>query len=154
MLPALIFSQSTHPRASHIQPRMVRAVDLIAREGAHAQLPPHVSTLLGLTIEKECPVMQRAMRTGDLVQGFNVSTANENDVIIFTVNEKKKDQTLYLTSAAGRLRRVVVVEAGVGRVGRITEQNRKDFEKEKQLWLERLAPARTPQAPAKSPAHQ
>lgn len=98
--------------------------------------------------------MQRAMRTGDLVQGFNVSTANENDVIIFTVNEKKKDQTLYLTSAAGRLRRVVVVEAGVGRVGRITEQNRKDFEKEKQLWLERLAPARTLQAPAKSPAHQ
>jgi hypothetical protein len=37
---------------------------------------------------------------------------------------------------------VVSVKAGVGAEARIADKDRKAFEKEKQLWVDRLAPAR------------
>lgn len=120
--------------------RMVRAVDKTLQEGLHAKLPPHLSTLLGLSNEKECLVMQGVMRTGTVVQGFDVSTANKNDVVLFVVNETTNHQTLYLTSKEGVLRKVVSVEGGVGQVQKITGEEQKTFEKEKQFWLDRLAP--------------
>jgi hypothetical protein len=85
--------------------RMVRAVDKTLQEGLHAKLPPHLSTLLGLSKEEECPVMQGMVRTGKVVQGFDVSTANKNDAVLFVVNETTNDQTLYLTSKEGVLRK-------------------------------------------------
>ena len=124
--------------------RMVQAVDKTFQDGLHAKLPPHLSTLLGLSNEEECLVMQGLVRTGRLVQGFDVSTANKNDVVLFVVNESTNDQTLYLTSKEGVLRRVVTVEEGVGQVQKITRADRKAFEKEKQFWLDRLTPLSTP----------
>lgn len=124
--------------------RMVQAVDKTLQEGLHAKLPPHLSTLLGLSQEKECLVMQGVVRTGKAVQGFDVSTANKNDVVLFVVNEATNDQTLYLTSKEGVLRKVVTVEDGVGRVQKVTGEDRKGFEKEKQFWLDRLAPVGGP----------
>jgi hypothetical protein len=121
---------------------MVQAVDKTLQEGLHASLPPHLSTLLGLSGEQESLVRQAVVRTGKVVQGFDVSTANNNDVVLFVVNETTKDQTLYLTSKDGVLRKVVTVEEGVGRVQKVTDEDRKAFEKEKQFWLDRLAPAR------------
>jgi hypothetical protein len=85
--------------------------------------------------------MQGMVRTGKVVQGFDVSLANKNDVVLFVVNETTNDQTLYLTSPEGTLRRMVSVEGGIGKVRRITNQDRKAFEKEKQSWLDRLSPA-------------
>lgn len=134
-----------HPLPSpQARKRMVRAVDKTLQEGLHAKLPPHLSTLLGLSQEKESLVMQGVVRTGNVVQGFDVSTANKNDVVLFVVNETKNDQTLYLTSTEGVLRKVVTVEEGVGRVQKVTAEDRKGFEKEKQFWLDRLAPAGVP----------
>jgi hypothetical protein len=124
--------------------RMVRAVDKTSQEGLHAKLPPHLSTLLGLSKEEECPVMQGVVRTGKVVQGFDVSAANKNDVVLFVVNETTNDQTLYLTSKEGVLRKVVRVEEGVGQVQKITGEDRKAFEKEKQFWLDRLTPVGAP----------
>ena len=124
--------------------RMVQAVDKTLQEGLHAKLPPHLSTLLGLSKEEECLVMQGVVRTGKVVQGFDVSTANKNDVVLFVVNETTNDQTLYLTSKEGVLRKVVTVEEGVGRVRKVTGEDRKAFEKEKQFWLDRLAPTGAP----------
>ena len=124
--------------------RMVRAVDKTLQEGLHAKLPPHLSTLLGLSREEECPVMQDMVRTGKVIQGFDVSTANKNDVVVFVVNETTNDQTLYLSSKEGVLRKVVIVENGVGRVQKITGKDRKAFEKEKVFWLDRLAPVGAP----------
>ncbi len=124
--------------------RMVRAVDKTLREGLHAKLPPHLSTLLGLSKEEECLVMQGVVRTGKVVQGFDVLTANKNDIVLFVVNETTSDQTLYLTSREGLLRKVVTVEEGVGRVQTITGEDRKAFEKEKEFWLDRLAPVGAP----------
>jgi hypothetical protein len=126
--------------SSQARKRMARAVDRTLQEGLHAKLPPHISTLLGLSQEEECPVLQGAVRTGKVVQGFDVSTVNKNDVVLFVVNEATNNQILYLTSKDGVLRKVIVVEAGTGRVQKITGEDRKAFEKEKQFWLDRLAP--------------
>ena len=126
------------------QKRMVRAVDRTVQEGLHANLPPHLSTLLGLSKEQECNVMQGVVRTGKVVQGFDVLTANKIDVVLFVVNETTNDQTLYLTSKEGVLRKVVIVEKGVGRVQKITGKDRNAFEKEKVFWLDRLAPVGAP----------
>ena len=123
-----------------VRKRMVRAVDKTFQDGRQAKLPPHLSTLLGLSQEKECLVMQGLVQTGKVVQGFDVSTANKNEVVVFVVNETTNDQTLYLTSREGVLRKVVMVEQGVGRVQKPTREDRKGFEKEKQFWLDLLAP--------------
>jgi hypothetical protein len=123
---------------------MVQAVDKTLQEGLHAKLPPHLSTLLGLSREQECLVRQGVVRTGEVVQGFDVSTANKNDVVLFVVNETTNDQTLYLTSTEGALRKVVTVEEGAGRVQKVIPEDRKAFEKEKQFWLDRLAPVSAP----------
>lgn len=85
--------------------------------------------------------MQGVLRTGKVVQGLDVSTTNRNDIVLFVADDTTNDQTLYLTSPKGTLRRVVLVKAGVGSAVRITEQHKKAFEKEKQFWLDRLVPA-------------
>jgi hypothetical protein len=76
-----------------------------------------------------------------MVEGIDVSIANKSNVVLFVVDETANDQTLYLTSPAGRLRRGVVVKAGVGPGSRITDKDRKAFEVEKQFWADHLAPA-------------
>ena len=121
--------------------RFAQAADKTFREGVHATLPPHLSSLLGISSnEKECLVKQTVTRTGKLVQGFDVSLTNKNDIVLFVVDETVNDQALYLTSAKGNLRKVVSVKAGVGEVQRITDTDKKAFEKERQFWLDRLVP--------------
>ena len=139
-LPLAAVSQSQPSPGPPSQKRMVRAVDRTLHAGLHAQLPPHLSTLLGIAEEKECIVVQNLVRTKAVVQGFDVSVANKDDVVLFVVNESTKDQTLYLTSRAAVLRRVVAVKEGVGRVQKITVGDRKAFAMEKQFWLDRLDP--------------
>lgn len=129
--------------ASQVQPLGLAAARVL-REGRTAKLPPHLSTLLGVTQDAECPVMQGTLRAGKLVQGFDVSLQNKTDIILFVVDEGSNDQTLYLTSARGRLRKMVSVNAGVGRAAKITEPDRAAFEKQKQFWISRLAPGGTP----------
>ena len=147
LLSVLMCASPTRAQVQHLpqaRKRMARAVDKTLQEGLHAKLPPHLSTLLGLSQEKECLVMQGVVRTGEVVQGFDVSTANKNDVVLFVVNEATNGQTLYLTTKEGVLRKVVTVEEGVGRIQKVTGEDRKGFEKEKQFWLDRLAPVGTP----------
>ena len=136
-----VAAQEQPSTSKHVQARMTRAVDTTFGKGIHAHLPPHISTLLGLSMEQECPVVQSVVRTGQTLQGFDVSTANKNDVVIFVVDETSNDQTLYLSSANGRLRRVVAIQGGVGKVRPISEQERKAFAEQRRFWLDRLAPA-------------
>ena len=56
--------------------------------------------------------MQSLKRTKTMVQGFDVSIANKEDIVLFVVNEAANDQALYLTS--GRRR---VAESGTGAGG-------------------------------------
>lgn len=85
--------------------------------------------------------MQSVVRTEKLVQGLDVSVTNKNDIVLFVVDETANNQTLYLTSPEGTLRKVVSVKAGVGDVARITEKDREAFKKEKQFWVGRLVPS-------------
>jgi hypothetical protein len=133
--------QAQHSPRSHAHRRLALAADTTLREGANARLPPHISTLLGVSKEEEFPVMQSIVRAGNLVQGFDVSVANKNDIVLFVVNETANDQNLYLTSSEGTLRKVVSVKAGVGDVVRITDQDRVAFKKELRFWEDRLVPS-------------
>jgi hypothetical protein len=126
---------------SHAQGRLATAANATAKAGIQAKLPPHISTLLGLTKEEECPVLQSVVRTGSMVQGFDVSVANKNEIVLFVVDEQANDQSLYLTSPEGKLRKVVSVKAGVGDVVRISGKEIAAFNKEKQFWEARLAPS-------------
>jgi hypothetical protein len=133
--------QAHHSARSQTQGRFALAADITSRTGVQAKLPPHISTLLGVSKEQESQVMQSVVRTGNLVQGFDVSVANKNDIVLFVVDETANDQTLFLTSPKGTLRKVVSVKKGVGDVVRITDGYQKAFEKEKQFWVDRLAPS-------------
>jgi hypothetical protein len=133
--------QAPHsPAAAHADERLVRVAETIYAKGGHTDLPPHISTLLGLSQEQTCPFMQGVVRTGSKVQGFEVSVKDKNDIVLFVVDETANDQNLYLTSPNGTLRKVVAVKAGVGQETRISTKDREAFEKEKQYWLDRVAP--------------
>ena len=119
---------------------MDQAVNKVSRQGLQAKLPPHLSTLLCLSSDQECPVMQNIVRTGKVIKGFDVSMSNNYDVVLFVVDETANDQTLCLTSREGLLRKVVKVEQGIGQVQKTTGEDRKAFEKERQFWLDRIGP--------------
>jgi hypothetical protein len=135
------FGQSQHPPRPHAPGRLAVAADTTFREGVNAKLPPHLSTLLGVSREEECPVMQNVVRTGNLVQGIDVLAKSKSDVILFVVDETANDQKLYLTSPEGMLRKMVSVKAGVGGAVRLTDKEKEAFKKEKQFWVDRLAPS-------------
>lgn len=141
--------QSRPSPGSQLKARFAVAVDRTFQRGLQAKLPPHISTLLGLANGQECPVKQGVQRSGTIVRGIDVSVADQNDVVLFVVEESANDQTLYLTSAEGKLRRVVSVKEGAGRISRITDQHRKAFAKEKQFWVEQLAPGGVAKVPPK-----
>jgi len=136
-----VAGQSRSSSRSSPEEKLAQAADTTFREGIHAKLPPHISTLLGLSKEEECPVMQGVARTGTLVQGLDVSANNKKDIVFFVVDETANNQDLYLTSPEGTLRKVVSVKAGVGSEVRITNKEREAFKKEKQFWVDRLAPS-------------
>ena len=140
-LPAVNLSaQKASSVNSQASKRMAQAVDRTLKEGIQGKLPPHISTLLGLTKDEECPVVQGVIRSKGRVQGFDLSMLSKTDVVLFVVDEATGNQVLYLTSKTGVLRRVVKVHAGEGQVQKITAEDRKAFETEKQFWLDRLAP--------------
>lgn len=134
-----------HAPAPHTQKKFAQAAEIANSKGLHSKLPPHISTLLGLSKETETAVLQGVVRSPNQVQGIDVSAANKEDVVLFVVDEATKDQVLYLTSPGGALRKVVKIKAGVGDTVRISPADRAAFEKEKQFWVDRLV---TP-APAK-----
>lgn len=87
---------------------------------------------------------QGVQRTGNIVQGIDVSATDKNDVILFVVEESVNNQVLYLTSREGKLRRIVIVKAGEGTVSPITNEARAAFDKEKQFWADRIGLANQP----------
>jgi len=140
ILPAA-FGQAQPTPVFHGPRKFELAADTTFRGTVHATLPPHISTLLGLSKEEECAVKQSVARTGKLVQGLDVSVTNKDDIVLFVVDETANEQHLYLTSPSGTLRKVVLVKAGVGAVVRITDEDRSAFQKEKQFWVDRLVPS-------------
>lgn len=134
--------QAPHASRPTDQERMTRAVREVLQKGFTAHVPPHLSVLLGISPkEEDCLVAQSVVRNENGVQTFDVSITNYHDVVVAVVNREGDEQTHYLTSPQGTLRKVVWVHKGVGSEQRITGEIRKAFEREKQFWLERLVPA-------------
>ena len=127
--------RATHP---HTKSKLAQAAEITFREGVHASLPPHISTLLGITQEEACAVSQEVLRTSHQVQAFNVSLSDRHNIILFVVDESTREQTFYLTSPEGTLRKVVSVKAGEGSAVRVTDERKESFQREKQFWVNRL----------------
>ena len=63
---------------SKTQLRLARAVDATLTQGRDAQLPPHISNLLGISPEQlEVPVKQFAIKA-EAVRGFDVSVGDHD----------------------------------------------------------------------------
>jgi hypothetical protein len=130
---------AAHKTLPHPTPELAAVAQTAVQGGLHAELPPHISTLLGLTHEQKCDVRQGVLRTTGTVQGIDVLENNHADIVIFTVDIASKDQTFYLTSPDGKLRKVLNVRQGMGEVGSPTQADLEAFRKEKKMWEEKLA---------------
>ena len=143
-LTSLAAGPATSASSVGARERIARAVDRVLKAGLQAKIPLHVSEMLGISDGlRECPVAQRFERNGKLVRGFNVSTTNKNDIVLFVTDEAANEQTYYLTSPLGRLRRVLAVKEGTGNIQRVTGKEKTAFENELQFWLDRIVPTRT-----------
>ena len=132
------------------QGKFSQAADRVFQEGVSAYMPPHLSKLLGLSSKEEpCLVIQNFVRNEQVVQGFDISFANRNDVVLFVVHEATHEEAYYLTSPRGNLRKVLLVKGGVGNEQKITDKESQGFQKEKRFWQDRLVPANaSPGGPA------
>jgi hypothetical protein len=136
---ALVAAQSQKPAVPKTKSRLATAIDLTLEKGHESTLPPHISTLLGISHGKEVPIKQ-AIEMGEPIKGFEVSTDEHHNVVVFVENRTAKETTFYLTSRAGTLRKVLSVREGTGYSRQPTKDDVESFRKEKQLWVDRLVP--------------
>jgi hypothetical protein len=137
----LTAGQAPSTSGSATRDRMARAADTVLTAGLQAKIPPHVSDMLGISPDRnECPVSQRFERNGKVVRGFNVSLADKNNIVLFVTDEAANEQTYYLTSFRGELRKVVAVREGTGHELRVASKEKAAFQKELQYWLDRIVP--------------
>ena len=135
-----IASQAQKSASSQTTSSLTKAIDLTLKQGHDAILPPHVSHLLGISpAEREVPVKQ-FVQMGEPIRGFEVSTAQPNDIVIFVESRAQKQTTFYLMSKRGTLRKVLTVLEGTGYSRRPTKDDEEAFEKEKQRWVDQLSP--------------
>ena len=124
--------------AAHPKAELAAAAHTAVQRGFQAELPPHISTLLGLTYEEKCTVLQMVLRSRGSIQGMEVTEKNHNKIVIFRVDEASQDQIFYLTSLSGSLQRVLSVKQGVGHVVKPTKSDIDAFREEKKMWKERV----------------
>ena len=135
-----IASQAQKSAGSQTTSALAKGIDLTLEQGHDAILPPHVSHLLGISPdEREVPVKQ-FVQMGEPIRGFEVSTAQPNDLVIFVESRAQNQSTFYLMSKRGTLRKVLTVVEGTGYSRRPTKDDQEVFEKEKQRWVDQLVP--------------
>lgn len=133
-----LFAQTKTPAPKVTNP-MVSVINRTLEQGRDAVLPPHISHLLGISPQAhEVPVKQFT-QMGEPIRGFEVSEAEHNNVVMFVESRAEKKTTFYLTSRRGGLRKVLSVIEGVGYDRLPTEGDKREFEKEKQHWIDVLA---------------
>jgi len=133
-------SQAQTSAGSPTTSSLATAINATVEQGHDAILPPHVSHLLGISAnEHEVPVKQ-FVQMGEPIRGFEVSTVQPNDIVIFVESRAQKQTTFYLMSKRGTLRKVLSVVEGTGYPRRPTKDDQEGFEKEKRRWIDQLAP--------------
>lgn len=84
--------------------------------------------------------MKQFVEMGEPIRGFEVSTAQPNNVVIFVESRAQKQSTFYLMSKRGTLRKVLTVVEGTGYSRNPTKDDQQEFHKEKQRWVDELVP--------------
>jgi protein TonB len=109
--------------------------DRTLSHGSDAQLPPHLSVVLGLEAhEQSTAVRQIATRVEHEVRAFNVPSSDHQQLVIFTVDEQTQAVTDYLLSPSGELRKAVSYTAGGPPLVLPTDVARSGFYRELQYW--------------------
>lgn len=135
-----LVAQSSKTAAPKTNPRLAKAIDLTLEKGHDVVLPPHISDLLGISRDKQGVAMKQAVEMGEPVRGFEVSSDNHKNVVLFVDSPAQKEATYYLTSKSGVLRRVLEVREGVGNPRLSTKEDKVAFATEKKFWIDRLVP--------------
>jgi hypothetical protein len=110
--------------------------------GKDAVMPPTLANLLGLTPNRESVAVKQVaakIKETDMI-GFNVSTSNHGDIVIF--RETPTVRSYFLTAPDGVLRKVIETRKPANGTGDfVTSELRpatveKRFEKERQCWMD------------------
>jgi len=133
-------AQTQKSAGSQTTSSLARAIERTETEGRNAILPPHVSDLLGISPDKKEVPVKQLMLMGEPIRGFEVSTVKPNDVVIWVESRAQQQTTYYLMSRRGTLRRVLAVIEGTGHPRQPTKDDQTAFAKEKQRWVDQLAP--------------
>jgi hypothetical protein len=86
--------------------------DMVSHRGVDAQLPPHLSLVLGIGTGEALPVKQAVLREETVVRTFNVCVANPKDIVIVRTEEKERTSQAFLVSSGGKLRKAVAFREG------------------------------------------
>ena len=131
-------SAGSQTKSPQTKTPLAKAIERTLAEGHDAILPPHVSNMLGISPDAhEVPVKQFAAM-GEPIRGFEVSTVQQNDVVVWVESRAQRQSTFYLMSKRGTLRRVVEVVEGTGHSRRPTKEDQDAFQTEKQRWVDQL----------------
>lgn len=116
--------------------------------GFLTRLPPAVSVALGLAkAEQGTDVRQLITKAGHQVRTFNVSVANQNDLVVFNVDARTGATVAYLVGADATLRKAVSYQAGGEAHEVAAEEARAGLAREAHFWAARARHGAAPTAP-------
>jgi hypothetical protein len=107
-----LFVVLANPPAHAAPTGLGNLADTVLQKGLDAQLPPHLSLVLGIGTGDALAVKQAVLREGVEVRVFNVCVANPEDIVILRTNEQKRTTRAFLVSRGGKLRKAVTYEGG------------------------------------------
>ena len=112
--------------------------DMVLHKGVDAQLPPHLSLVLGIGTGDAIAVKQAVLREGAEVRTFNVSAANPGDIVLVRTNERDRTTTAFLVSKGAKLRKAIAFRYGEPPHLTPTAQATAAFAAEMQYWSDHL----------------
>jgi len=112
-------------------------VDAVVRKGPNGELPAHLSAVLGVNrADQRAAVKQAVVHDGATVRTFNVCTANRDNLVILTYDERSQSTKAYLVSPDGALRKAVSYHTGAAAHERPLSDARSDFAAEIKFWTD------------------
>jgi hypothetical protein len=110
------------------------------QSGRDAQLPPHLSLVLGLgNGEQATAVKQIATQVSHEVHAFNVCAADHGNLVIFSYSEESRTTVAFLLAPAGTLRKAVSYVANGPTREMPNAEARTAFAREREFWSQYMA---------------
>lgn len=114
LLAAALLGAAAHAAAAHAAASWAETLATRAlKEGPAAQLPPHLTTVLGLSSDGQgLAVRQLVSRDGFTVRTFNVGAQPPHRMVVMVADEAAHRTIAYLLTPHGHLRRALQYGAG------------------------------------------